>query len=71
MSDESKLNFENKPKISVIIPIYNGGKYLIYSLKSVLSQNMKDIEIIIIDDNSTDDYKKLYEKRRKNKINRK
>ena len=59
LSDESKLNFENKPKISVIIPIYNGGKYLIYSLKSVLSQNMKNIEIIIIDDNSTDDSVKI------------
>ena len=42
------------PKISVIIPIYNGGKYLNYSLKSVQNQNMKDIEIIIIDDNSND-----------------
>ena len=43
------------PKISVIIPIYNGGKYLNYSLKSVQNQTMKDIEIIIIDDNSKDD----------------
>ena len=59
LTDESKSNFQNKPKISVIIPIYNGGKYLIYSLKSVLSQNMKDIEIIIIDDNSTDDSVKI------------
>ena len=55
------INFEGKrnlislnPKISVIIPIYNGGKYLNYSLKSVQNQNMKDIEIIIIDDNSND-----------------
>ena len=43
------------PKISVIIPIYNGGKYLNFSLKSVQNQKMKEIEIIIIDDNSSDD----------------
>ena len=45
----------NEIKISVIIPIYNGGKYLNYSLGSVQKQKMKDIEIIIIDDNSNDD----------------
>jgi len=44
----------HNPKISVIIPIYNGGKYLNYSLISVKNQKMKDIEIIIIDDNSND-----------------
>ena len=44
----------NEPKISVIIPIYNGGQYLNYSLKSIENQKMKDIEIIIIDDHSTD-----------------
>ena len=43
-----------KPKISAIIPIYNGGKYLSHSLRSIQNQNMIDIEIIIIDDYSTD-----------------
>ena len=43
------------PKISVIIPVYNGGKYLKYSLRSVQNQKMKDIEIILVDDNSSDD----------------
>ena len=42
------------PKISAIMPIYNGGKYLNYSLSSIQNQNMKDIEIILIDDNSSD-----------------
>ena len=37
------------------MPIYNGGKYLNYSLSSILNQKMKDIEIIFIDDNSKDD----------------
>ena len=44
----------------IIIAIYNGGKYSNRSLISVQSQKMKDIEIIIIDDNSN---KKLYENR--------
>ena len=57
--NESALNSEFIPKISVIIPIYNGGKYLNYSLKSVQKQKMKDIEIIIIDDNSNDDSLKI------------
>ena len=49
----------NQPKISVIIPVYNGEKYLNYTLRSVLEQNIKDIEIIIIDDNSIDESLKL------------
>ena len=51
------ITFETK--ISVIIPIYNGGKYIDYSLSSVQKQKMKDIEIIIVDDNSNDDSLKI------------
>ncbi|MFI3211558.1 MAG: glycosyltransferase, partial [Peptostreptococcaceae bacterium] len=48
-------NTENDiPKISIIIPIYNIGEYLDECLESVLSQTLKDIEIICIDDGSTD-----------------
>ena len=49
-----KFQLIKKPKISVIIPIYNGGKYLKHSLCSIQNQNIKDIEIILIDDFSTD-----------------
>jgi len=41
------------------MPIYNGGKYLNVSLKSIQNQKMKDIEIIIINDNSNDDSLKI------------
>ncbi|MBQ7287428.1 MAG: glycosyltransferase family 2 protein [Candidatus Gastranaerophilales bacterium] len=42
------------PKISIIIPMYNVEKYLKQSLDSAINQTLKDIEIIIIDDCSTD-----------------
>lgn len=46
---------ENKaPKVSVIIPVYNAEKYLRKCLDSVVNQKLKDIEIICINDGSTD-----------------
>ena len=42
------------PKISVILPVYNGEKYLKEAIESVLAQTFKDFELIIIDDYSTD-----------------
>ena len=53
--EKKKFPLLKNPKISIIIPIYNGGKYLNYSLKSIQNQNLKEIEILIIDDCSTDD----------------
>jgi len=60
--DKKKYPLIEKPKISVIMPIYNGGKYLHYSLRSIQNQKMKDIEIILIDDCSTDDTLTIIEK---------
>ena len=52
--DKENLKLSNEPKISVTMPIYNGGKYLYYSLRSIQNQKMKDIEIILVDDFSKD-----------------
>ena len=43
------------PKISVIIPVYNVEKYLRECLDSVVGQTLEDIEIICINDGSSDD----------------
>ena len=42
------------PKLSVIVPIYNGEKYLCRCLDSILTQSFSDFELILIDDGSKD-----------------
>lgn len=43
------------PKLSIIIPVYNAAPYLHQTLDTVLGQSLKDIEVICVDDGSTDD----------------
>jgi len=45
---------KNKIKISIIMPIYNAERYLKEALDSVISQTLKEIEIICVNDGSTD-----------------
>ena len=47
------------PKISIIIPVYNTEEYLRECLDSVIEQTLKDIEIILVDDGSTDNSGKI------------
>lgn len=55
-------NKVEKPKISVIMPVYNAEKYLRMALESVLNQTLKEVEIICVDDGSTDRSYEILEK---------
>ena len=45
-----------EPKISVIMSVYNGEKYLREAIESILSQTFTDFEFIIVNDGSTDSF---------------
>ena len=42
------------PKVSVIIPLFNAAKYIPQTLETLLNQTMKDFEVVVVDDCSTD-----------------
>ena len=44
----------NEIKVSVILPVYNVKKYLYQCMDSILGQTLKEIDIICVDDGSTD-----------------
>ena len=46
-------------KVSVVMPNYNGEKYIGEAIKSVLNQSFNDLELIIVDDASTDNSRKI------------
>ena len=52
---------ENEIKISVMVPIYNTSQYLEKCLKSIISQSLKEIEIICVNDGSTDNSLEILE----------
>lgn len=57
-----KEDFTKNPKVSVIIPIYNAEEYLSQCLNSVIHQTLTDIEIICVDDGSTDSSAEILQK---------
>lgn len=54
------------PKISAIIPVYNVEKYLDKCIESVINQTLKDIEIILVDDESPDNCPQMCDQYAKN-----
>ncbi len=49
-------------KVSIIVPIYNASRYLSRSVESILNQSYENLEIILIDDCSTDNSKEIIKK---------
>jgi glycosyltransferase involved in cell wall biosynthesis len=61
--DYCHQQLNRKPFFSVVIPTYNRASLLPQTLDSVLSQSFQDFEIIVIDNGSSDDTRKLFEER--------
>nr|WP_303093536.1 glycosyltransferase [Limosilactobacillus mucosae] len=53
------MNIEKKDLISIIVPVYNCNQFLSYCVESLLSQSYKNLEILLVDDGSTDNSGKI------------
>ena len=60
--DNKKYELLSEPKISVLMPVYNRGKKLYYSIRSIQNQKMKEIEIILINEGSKKDTLRIIKK---------
>ena len=54
MNQNQLIQQELNPKITVVMPVYNGEKYLDTAIKSILNQTFTNFEFVIVDDASTD-----------------
>jgi glycosyltransferase involved in cell wall biosynthesis len=57
-----------EPRVTVLMPVYNGGAFLRPAVDSVLAQTFRDFELLIIDDGSTDGSLKTIEAERDSRI---
>lgn len=56
------MNRRKNPLLSIIVPIYNAGQYLENCLNSIINQTFQDIEIILVNDGSTDNSVEICQK---------
>lgn len=59
---------KNSAKVSIVLPTYNGAKYIRQSIDSCLNQTYKNIELIIVDDGSTDKTSEIIKSYNDNRI---
>lgn len=53
---------ESSPLVSIVIPVYNGAKYIEETIRSVLAQTVKEIEVLVMNDASKDNSASIVEK---------
>lgn len=53
---------KNQPLISILMPVYNAGDFLVEAIESIRKQTLKDWEFIVIDDGSTDESDEILKK---------
>jgi len=59
IKNEIYINQMKKYKIDVVIPVYNGEKFILDAVKSVVNQTLSPTKIIVVDDGSTDNTNKI------------
>ena len=61
INNQNNIKLSNEPKITVIIPVYNNENKIKSVIRSAQNQNLEDIEIILVNDFSTDNTLKIIE----------
>lgn len=56
------MSGQTNPKVSFIVPVYNVAEYIEECIKSIAEQQLRNIEIVLIDDGSTDASGKICDK---------
>ena len=51
---QNRQNSETSKRIAVVIPVYNSRRYLIQTVESIFNQSYQKIDIVLVDDGSTD-----------------
>ncbi len=58
---KNKKNIKKEPLVTVVIPVYNGERFIKEAIENIVSQDYPSLEIIVVDDGSTDNTVKIIE----------